>query len=85
MSGFVPLQSRAWKFLGQTFGTRISKEELVSLGQVVAHELDIELVREYKRRKDTMIKWFDEHLDEVREFMEHRVRIVDHDDGKGKA
>lgn len=71
-------ECRAWKYLFRRFG-KMSKMELQSLGAVVAETLDIELVREYKRRKITMIMWFEEHFDEVMPFIRNNVDILERD------
>lgn len=71
-------ECRAWKYLFRRFG-KMSKMELQSLGAVVAETLDIQLVREYKRRKITMIMWFDEHFDEVMPFIRNHVDVLERD------
>jgi hypothetical protein len=76
MKGFEPFESEAWRFLTQLYGQKISKEEIISLGQVTATELKIELVREYKRRKETMIKWFQNHIDHVQPFLRNNVEVL---------
>lgn len=68
-------RSRAWSWLVARYGPRISKEELLSLGQVVALALKLPLPREYKRRKVTMVLWFDEHYDEVMPFIRSNVKV----------
>ena len=74
MSGFVMNESEAWRFQSARWGP-ISKCQLIALGQVVADVLQLDLVREYKRRKSTMVKWFDEYWDVIRPFIEKRVQI----------
>lgn len=69
--------SGAWKKLTSRFGPKISQEELLSLAQVVSVQLDIELTREYKRRKEILIKWFDENLDVIWPFIEKNVVVSD--------
>jgi hypothetical protein len=76
MTGFDPLNSDAWALLTRLYGPRISKEEIVSLGQVAALELRIDLVREYKRRKETMIKWFQNHITVLRPFLQDCVQVL---------
>jgi hypothetical protein len=76
MANFRPFQSEAWFFLTQLYGPKISKDEIVSLGRVTAEELKIELVREYKRRKETMVKWFQNHIDRVRPFLSDSVQVL---------
>jgi hypothetical protein len=80
MKGFSPLDSEAWKILTDLYGPKISKEEIVSLGQVAAVELRIDLVREYKRRKETMIKWFQNNITRVRPFLQNCVRVLGEND-----
>jgi hypothetical protein len=76
MAGFLPETSAPWLFLTAQHGRRIRKEELVSLGQVCASELKLPLVREYKRRKETMLKWFHDHWLAIRPFLDAKVEIV---------
>jgi hypothetical protein len=76
MAGFDPNLSPAWRFLTEQHGDRIRKEEIVSLGQVCSARLDIPLVREYKRRKETMLKWFDNHWDIIHPFLVTKVEII---------
>jgi hypothetical protein len=76
LDGFESQESRPWKWLSARYGNRISKEEIVSLGQVCSVELNIKLVRDYSRRKETMLKWFSIHWDTILPFLETRVKIV---------
>jgi hypothetical protein len=80
MKGFEPEKSEAWKFLAGRYGEKISKDELLSLGQVAAMELGITLVRDYKRRKSTMIKWFQDNLTRLRPFLEKSLEVIDASD-----
>ena len=75
---FAPYESRAWKWLNARFG-KIAKEEVLSLGQVVSHVLGIELTREYKRRKETMIRWFEDHYDQAMPFIRDRIQVIGRD------
>jgi hypothetical protein len=76
MQGFSAFKSEAWAVLTQLYGPKISKEEITSLGEIVATELKISLAREYKRRKVTMIEWFQNHLEEIRPFLQNCVQIL---------
>lgn len=73
--GNDPKQSIAWMKLVGKFGPKISQEELLSLARVVSHELNIDLAREYKRRKETLIYWFNENFEKVWPFVEHNVFV----------
>jgi hypothetical protein len=76
LQGFNASSSPAWRLLTELYGSKISKDEIIALGQVASIELKIELVREYKRRKETMIKWFERHLAEVEPFLRQSVKII---------
>ena len=77
MADFDPTNCEAWAKLTSRFGPKISQEELLSLAEVVSHQLNIELYREYKRRKNMLIKWFDEHCDQVWPYIEKHIIITD--------
>ena len=57
--------SRAWKELERMNWHERSQKELVSIAQVIAKHCNIDLDRESKRRKEVLIKWFDDHLEEI--------------------
>jgi hypothetical protein len=76
MRDFLPYQSEPWEFLTSRYGPVISKEEIKSLGLVCSSELKIDLFRESKRRKETMLKWFSDHWQKIRPFLENNVTIV---------
>jgi hypothetical protein len=76
MNGFSATESDAWRLLADLYGPKISKEQIISLGQVAAMELGLDLVREYKRRKETMVKWFQNHLTTVTPFLRTSVVIL---------
>ena len=80
MKLFSPYKSRGWVFIVNVFGAKTSKEELVSIGRVCAHELGLELTREYKRRKVTMILWFEENLDHLAPFIKCYMKLERRDD-----
>ena len=80
MKYFSPYKSKGWVFIVNSFGSKTSKEELVSIGRVCAYELGLELTREYKRRKVTMILWFEENLDHLAPFIKHYVKLERRDD-----
>jgi hypothetical protein len=67
---------RAWALLTSKFGTKITQEELLSLAQVLAHELDLDLSREYKRRKELLVKWYDENIETIWPFVETRIVVT---------
>lgn len=74
---FDMTKCEAWSRLTQKFGQKVSQEELLTIAQIVSHELDIPLAREYKRRKEILVKWFDENLEAVWPFINNKVRVTD--------
>jgi hypothetical protein len=80
MLGFSAETSAPWLFLTAQAGRRIRKEEIVSLGQVCASELKLPLLRQYKRRRDTMLKWFHNHWAIIHPFLDTKVEFVVDDD-----
>jgi hypothetical protein len=74
---FDHMNCLAWRQLTARFGPKISQDELLSLAMVVSHELKLELSREYKRRKELLVKWFDENLAIIWPFIEQRVVVSD--------
>jgi hypothetical protein len=82
MTGFVPQEAEAWKYLTRRFGGKIAKEEILSLAQISSvfnTDLEFPLVREYKRRKETIIKWFEANFLRLRPFLE-TVEIIERSD-----
>jgi hypothetical protein len=75
MEHFTATDSDAWRLLMNLHGPKLSKDEVLSLGIVISKELDIELVREYKRRKETMIKWFQNNLERIEPFLREFLTI----------
>lgn len=82
LAGFEPKNSLAWSKLTSRFGPKLNQNKLLSLAEVVSNHLNIELYREYKRRKEMLIKWFDENLDIVWPFIESHVTILDVNNNK---
>lgn len=77
LSGFEPKNSKAWINLTKRFGTKISQNQLLSIAEVVSTQLNIGLYREYKRRKEMLIKWFDENYESIWPFIENNITIID--------
>ena len=72
-----PLKSRAWKYLTDKYGPKISCEELKSLATVCSQELNIDLAREFYRRKEMLIIWFNNNYDRVIPFIDRSVVVKD--------
>ena len=65
VDGFNPKESQVWKKIWTSFGKNLSKNELQSLAEVIASHFNLKLDREAKRRKEVLIKWFDENAEDV--------------------
>jgi hypothetical protein len=76
LDGFRPKESDLWKYLTAR-DLRISKNSLVSLGRICALVLNIPLTREYKRRANTMMKWFQDHWAQIQPWLDHERLIID--------
>lgn len=76
-SNWNATESVAWKRLTNKFGPKITTEELLSLAQVAAKELGLELTREYKRRKVMLIYWFDQQNEEFWKFLDKHIVVFD--------
>lgn len=79
LKGFDPKTSRAWTSLTSRYGPKINQNQLLSLAEVVSYQLNVGLFREYKRRKEMLIKWFDENYDVVWPFVENHITVIDID------
>jgi hypothetical protein len=63
------------------YGPKLSHDELVSIGGLVANALQIRLDRDARRRKSVMIKWFEEHWIEIQPILWH-IALERLDDGQ---
>ena len=77
LKDFEPKASRAWISLTSRYGPKINQNQLLSLAEVVSYQLNLGLFREYKRRKEMLIKWFDENYDAVWPFIENHITVID--------
>jgi hypothetical protein len=53
--------SRAWCCLSLVYGPRLRQDELVSIASILAAQLNLKLDRDARRRKNVMVKWFEEN------------------------
>jgi hypothetical protein len=65
LDGFDWEGSAAWGYLVRTFGPKVKHNELLSIAVLISRKTPIKVDRDAKRRKVAMIKWFDEHWDDV--------------------
>ena len=73
LQGFVVKESRAWKAICSHYGSSLNQVELLSLAEVLGHILSIKVDREAKRRKEVLIKWFDENIDKIEPMLDRVI------------
>jgi hypothetical protein len=73
MDGFNWKQSMVWAHLNHLYGPKLSQDELVSIGELIAQTLQIKLDRDARRRKPVMIKWFEENWISIQPLLFHVV------------
>lgn len=73
LKGFVFKESKAWKLICSHYGSNLNQVELLSIAEVIGQELSIKVDREAKRRKEVLIKWFEENIDKIEPILERIV------------
>ena len=73
LSGFDGKNSDAWAEICEAFGPNLSQNELLSIAQVISFHAKLRLDREAKRRKEVLIKWFQENLSVIRPFLNRLI------------
>jgi hypothetical protein len=62
---WTPEGSEVWRTLQNIFGERIQLHALLDVAIRLSQEAGITLDRDAKRRKNVLIKWFEEHWDKI--------------------
>lgn len=62
LRGFSLKTSPAWHEICTRFGSNLNQTELLSIAEVLGAQINVKVDREAKRRKEVLIKWFDENL-----------------------
>ncbi|OHT15332.1 hypothetical protein TRFO_42593 [Tritrichomonas foetus] len=73
LQGFNPLESQVWREICQKYGSSLSQNELLSLAEVIASHIGTRVDREAKRRKEVLIKWFDENSEKILAFLPYVI------------
>jgi hypothetical protein len=76
LMGFDSSRSAAWQRICARFGDSLSQSELLSLAEVISSEVGLKVDREAKRRKEVLIKWFDENYPAIEDLLD-RLRLED--------
>ena len=75
MKDFDPNKGRVNDMFMNMFGYVPTREQLLSLARVVSIYLHLQLDREAFRRKEVLIKWYDEHYETVFPFIQNHIKI----------
>ena len=76
MANWDMRNSNAFKYLNEKLGGDTSLYNCRVLAQVIQAYTGIQLDREASRRKTVCIKWFDENLDVVKDFIDNHVELA---------
>ena len=69
LNGFCSKNSKAWETIMKYFGENLNQMELNSIAEVLSDLLSINLDREAKRRREVLIKWFDENFEKIEPYL----------------
>jgi hypothetical protein len=65
LQGFAIRDSRVWRVITDSFGIYLSQAELLSIAEVLGLRLNLKVDRGAKRRKEVLIKWYEENWDRI--------------------
>jgi len=71
--GFKYQNSKSWVGLCRRYGDRITHDELVSVAEVLNPYIGIKLDRDAKRRKNVMLKWFEDNWNTIEPWLSYVV------------
>jgi hypothetical protein len=66
IANFAYEKSTAWEEIRKRSWDRLTQAELLSIAQLLGNKLGVQIDREAKRRKRVLVKWFEEHLGDLR-------------------
>ena len=76
MNGFSLKDSIAWQEICKRYGPNLNQSELLSMAEIIGQEAGIKVDREAKRRKEVLIKWYEENLEVVLKMLPY-FKLVD--------
>lgn len=71
--GFNPKDNYVVKEISRRFGGLIKHGELVGIAAAIAERANLRLDRDAKRRKNVLIRWFDENWETIEPFLDYVV------------
>jgi hypothetical protein len=78
LNGFNVKDNSVWRAITKRFGANLKQQELLSIAKVLASHANVKLDRDAKRRKSVLVKWFDEHWEELTPFLDYVVLEDNH-------
>ena len=82
LAGFNPKENFVTKEITRRFGANLKQGELINIAQVIAENAQIKLDRDARRRKNVLLRWFEEHWTQITPYLDY---IVLEDDQEEKA
>lgn len=73
---FDYIESKAWTKLASKYGSKVNFDELLRLAEILSNHLNIQLSRCYKRRKEMLIKWYDDNLNTLWPYIEGHITVT---------
>ena len=73
-------ESEAWAELRKRGWDQLRQAELLSIALLLSMKLKVPIDREAKRRKNVLVKWFDENLAELRMKMDYVSLVFKNDE-----
>lgn len=68
LGDFDPYHSRGWELIQYLTHHQVSRHALISIATILAGIIGIPFERDYSRRKDLVIKWFDQNYELIMPF-----------------
>lgn len=65
LGDFDAYKSRAWKLIKEMTQNEITRSSLVAFATTVSYLIKKKMKRDYMRRKELLIMWFEENYDEI--------------------
>ncbi|KAK8891581.1 hypothetical protein M9Y10_028794 [Tritrichomonas musculus] len=69
LNGFSIKDSIAWQEICKRFGPNLNQSELLSMAEIIGQQAGIKVDREAKRRKEVLIKWYEENIVIIRKML----------------
>ena len=79
LNGFGFQNSPAWSIITSRWGDNLSQTELLGIATILSFKTGLKVDREAKRRKDVLVKWFDENLPILKHYLE--LVVLEDDQG----